>query len=104
MLVRPRGATGKLVAAAVLMTTALRFLVTGLYQLTASGTWKTTAGIVGLVLCALALYAALAMALEEASGATVLPLRRRGTGAASISADLARSSSVEHEAGVRAQL
>jgi succinate-acetate transporter protein len=83
-------ATGKLVAAAVLATTALRFATTGLYQLTAADGWKTTAGIVGLALCALAVYAALAMALEDASRRTVLPLGRRAA--------------IDAEPGVREQL
>jgi succinate-acetate transporter protein len=83
-------ATGKLVAAAVLATTALRFATTGLYQLTAADGWKTTAGIIGLALCALAVYAALAMALEDARQRTVLPLGR-GTG-------------IDGEPGVRQQL
>ena len=105
MLVPAAAATGKLVAAAVLTTTALRFLVTALYQLTGSGGWKTTAGVVGLALCGLALYAALAMALEESHRRTVLPLLRRKTGAGAITAGLGRQvRDVEHEAGVRAQL
>src|SRR3954454_7094479 len=57
---------GKRVAAAVLATAGLRFLLTGLYELTGSGTWEDLAGVVGLVLCALGLYAALAMAAEDA--------------------------------------
>jgi uncharacterized protein len=105
MLVPAAAATGKLVAAGVLATTAVRFLVTALYQLSGSGAWKTTAGIVGLALCALALYAALAMALEESHRRTVLPLLRRKTGAGAMAADLGRQvRDVEHEAGVRAQL
>jgi uncharacterized protein len=83
-------ATGKLVAAAVLATTALRFATTGLYQLTAADGWKTTGGIVGLALCALAVYAALAMALEDASRRTVFPLGRRAD--------------IDAEPGVREQL
>jgi succinate-acetate transporter protein len=105
MLVPAAAATGKLVAAAVLVTTALRFAVTALYQLTGSGTWKTTAGVVGLALCALAVYTALAMALEDSKRRTLLPLLRRQTGADAITAGLGRQvTDVEHEAGVRAQL
>jgi uncharacterized protein len=105
MLVPAAAANGKLVAAAVLVTTALRFGVTALYQLTASGTWKTTAGVIGLALCALAVYTALAMALEESARRTVLPLLRRQTGADAIGAGLGRQvRDIEHEAGVRAQL
>jgi uncharacterized protein len=105
MLVPAAAATGKLVAAAVLTTTALRFLITALYELTGSHAWKTTSGIVGLALCGLAAYTALAMALEESHRRTVLPLLRRKTGADAITADLDRQvQDVEHEAGVRAQL
>ncbi|MFL5818158.1 MAG: GPR1/FUN34/YaaH family transporter [Conexibacter sp.] len=97
--------TGKLVVGAVLGTTALRFAATGLFQLTASGTWEDVAGIVGLVLCALALYAALAMALEDARRATVLPLGRRGAGADALDAGLgAQLQHIEQAAGVRQQL
>jgi uncharacterized protein len=83
-------APGKLVATAVLATTSLRFATIGLYQLTASDDWKATAGAVGLVLCALALYAALAMALEDALGRAVLPLGRRAA--------------IDGEPGIRDQL
>jgi uncharacterized protein len=83
-------APGKLVATAVLATTSLRFATTGLYQLTASDDWKAAAGAVGLVLCALALYAALAMALEDALGRTLLPLGRRAA--------------IDGEPGIRDQL
>lgn len=85
--------SGKLVAMAVLSTTAVRFACTGIYELTASGTWKDIAGIVGLVLLAVAVYAALAIALEEARRRTLLPTGRRGAGR-----------DVVHEPGVRPQL
>jgi succinate-acetate transporter protein len=64
-----------------------------MYELTASQTWKDIAGLVGLALCAVAVYAALAIALEEARRATVLPTGRRGTGR-----------DVEDEPGIRPQL
>ena len=97
--------TGKVVPAAVLLTTAVRFATTGLYELTASGTWKASAGIVGLVLCALALYAALAMALEDAQRQTLLPLGRRRFGAESMTGTLDEQlERIEREAGVREQL
>jgi uncharacterized protein len=67
--------TAKLAAFAVLGTTALRFGATGVYELTGDG--KAMAGIVGLVLCAIALYTALAMALEDALGHATLPIGRR---------------------------
>jgi uncharacterized protein len=85
--------TGKLVAVAVLGTTALRFACTGMYELTVSDTWTDIAGVVGLALCAIAIYAALAIAMEDARRQTVLPTGRRGAGR-----------DVEDEAGIRAQL
>ena len=97
--------TGKLVPALVLATTALRFCVTGMYQLTASDTWMAIAGIVGLVLCALAVYAALALGLEDAKRETVLPLGRRGYGRVAMGGDLdGQLELLEREAGVREQL
>jgi succinate-acetate transporter protein len=97
--------TGKLVPAAVLGTTAVRFWLTGLYELTTSSGWERAAGIVGLVLLALALYAALALALEDARTATVLPLGRRAAGEDALAGGLdAQLAGVEHAAGVRRQL
>ena len=86
-------AGGKLVATAVLGTASVRFACTGLYELTASKTWEDIAGVVGLVLLALGVYAALAIALEEARRATVLPTGRRGAGLG-----------VSEEPGIRPQL
>jgi uncharacterized protein len=98
-------ATGKLVPAAVLGTTAIRFVATGLYQLTAASAWEHTAGIVGLVLLAIALYAALALALEDVRGATILPLGRRGAGEGALAGGLDEQiAGIEHAAGVRRQL
>lgn len=98
-------ATAKLVVAVLLTTTALRFATTGIYQLTGSPTWKDVCAIVGLILCAIALYTALAMALEDARGRTVLPLGRRGAGRESLAGSAVEQlTGVEHEAGVRRQL
>jgi succinate-acetate transporter protein len=95
----------KLVPAAVLGTAGLRFMVTGAYELSAASSWQHIAGIVGLFLCALGIYAALAMALEDARGATVLPLGRRASGDRAIGGDLAAQiAGVASEAGVRNQL
>jgi succinate-acetate transporter protein len=98
-------ATGKLVVTALVLTTALRFATTGVYQLTGSSTWQDVCAIIGLVLCAIALYTAMAMALEDARGRTVLPLGRRGDGRLSLDGDPAdQLTGIEHEAGVRKQL
>jgi succinate-acetate transporter protein len=98
-------AAGKLVPALVLCTTALRFAATGLFQITAADAWEDVAGIIGLVLCGLAVYAAAAMAIEDARGETGLPLARRGAGAASVGGPFAEQlRRIEREAGVRGQL
>ena len=95
----------KLVPAAVLGTAGLRFGVTAIYELTGSSVWKEAAGIVGLVLWGLAIYAALAMALEDSRQRTILPLLRRGTGRAAMDGDTGEQlSNLEREAGVREQL
>ena len=96
---------GKLVAFAVLATTALRFATTGLHQLTGSGVWEDVAGLIGLGLCALAVYAALAMALEDTARETRLPVLRRGAGRAALEGGLDdQLGRIEREAGVREQL
>jgi succinate-acetate transporter protein len=97
--------TGKLVAAAVLFTTSLRFAATGVYELSADNLWREVAGVVGVGLGAIAVYAALAMALEDALRRTVLPVLRRGKGRTSLAAGLGEQLvRIEHEAGVREQL
>jgi len=98
-------AAGKLIASAVLGTAGLRFGITGVYELSALEGWQDLAGVVGLALAALAIYAALAMALEDARRRTVLPLLRRGSGRASMEEGLsAQVDRIEHEAGIREQL
>jgi succinate-acetate transporter protein len=106
MLVPFAAATmGKLVPAAVLGTTALRFAVTGVHQLTGGSGYEQAAGLVGLVLLALALYAALALAVEDARGATLLPIGWHGAGEDALSDGLeAQVAGIEHAGGVRRQL
>lgn len=106
MLVPASGAAGaKLVPAAVLTTAAVRFLVTGVYQLTASAAWKEAAGIVGLVLTVLALYAAWAALLEDVEDVHELPFgRRRRAKQATGEGASAAGTSILREPGVRGQL
>jgi uncharacterized protein len=98
-------AGGKLVPLAVLGTAGLRFALTGIHQLTANATWADVAGYAGLVLCGLGIYAALAMALEDARRKTVLPLMRVGTGREALEDGFeAQLTRIEKEAGIRSQL
>ena len=77
MLVPAAAAGAKLVPATVMTLAGIRFAVTGAYQLTGSAAWKSAAGWVGLLLGIVAVYAALALALESTQKRTVLPLGRR---------------------------
>jgi succinate-acetate transporter protein len=106
MLLPAAGAAlGKLVPAAVLVTTALRFLATGVFHLSASPGWEDAAGVIGLLLCALALYTALALVLEDVQRKPVLPLLRRGAGRDSLEGNLVEQlARLEREAGIREQL
>lgn len=97
--------SSKIVPAAVMALAGTRFIVTGVYGVTASSAWEAVAGWVGVALAALALYAALALELEGGQEKTVLPLGRRGPGRAAMSGEgpLAPQRLIE-EAGVRPQL
>ena len=98
-------ALGKLAAAVVLFLTALRFALTGLYELTASHGIEHAAAVVGLALVAAAAYVAFAMEVENLQRRTVLPLLRRGRGAEAMQTDLAaQARRLDREAGVREQL
>jgi succinate-acetate transporter protein len=105
MLVPAAAATAKLVPATVMALAGLRFLVTGAYELTGSAGWKATAGWVGLLLGLVAVYAALALALESTAGQTVLPLGRRGTARAAVEGTVPLTpGELANEPGVRPQL
>lgn len=98
-------ASAKVVPALVLATAGVRFVLGGLHQLTSREGWEDAAGIVGLALFALALYAALAAELEDAQKRAVLPLGRRGRGAAAVEGSLVdQAKEVASEPGVRQQL
>jgi succinate-acetate transporter protein len=96
---------GKLVPAAVFATAALRFFLGALNQLTGDGGWADAAGIVGLALCALAVYAAYAAELEDAWERPVLSLGRRGRGKRAVEDGLdGQIAGLAQKPGVRAQL
>jgi succinate-acetate transporter protein len=98
-------ATSKLVPALVLSTAGLRFLVTGVYQLTSNEIWEDTAGVIGLILACFAVYAAYAVEFEDVLQRSVLPLGRRGEGEMAMKGTYAHQiGNVTHEPGVRQQL
>src|SRR4051794_24054277 len=95
----------KLVPALVLGTAGLRFMLTGVYEISGSETWEDIAGIVGLVLAALAVYAAYAAEYEDVLGHPVLPLGRRGKGELALDGTFAQQvAELAHKPGVRQQL
>lgn len=105
MAVTAAGAGGKLVAGAVLATTSVRFAATAGYELAGSTGWRIAAGVVGLLLAAVAIYAALALVLEGAYGRSSLPVFRRGRGQTAVTGDTAEHlKAAEGEPGVREQL
>ena len=95
----------KVLAGLVMALTSVRFYLTGAYELSSGTGWKDAAGVVGLLLAAVALYAGLAFELEDNRRATLLPTLRRGAGRTALAGSLADEvSGVQHEAGVRRTL
>ncbi len=105
LLIPAAAATGKVAAALAFALAAARFALTGVYEYHGGTVWEHASGWLGLALCAVALYNALAFELEDVHHRTVLPVLRRGSGRLAISADAAvQTQDVEQEAGVRKQL
>ena len=95
----------KPVTVLVLGTSLVRFAVTGVAQLTGSAGWETAAGVLGLALGAVALYAAMAFELEDVHQRSVLPLGRTGPAHHAMEGGMREQlSGIENEAGVRQQL
>ena len=98
-------AAGKLVPCLVLATAGLRFVVTGVYEISGSDTWEHAAGVIGLILALLAIYAAYAAEYEDVLRRSLLPLGRRGKGRQAIEGTyLQQVAELAHEPGVRQQL
>lgn len=105
LLVPAVAARTKLVPAAVITLSAVRFAVTGTAHLTAAPTWLHAAGWVGLALAALSWYAALALEIEASDSRTVLPLGRLGHSWQALDGDLAdQEATLAAEPGVRREL
>jgi uncharacterized protein len=99
------GIASKPLASLVMAGASLRFYLTAAYELSAGTGWKYAAAAGGLVLAALAVYAALAFELEDSWLRTVLPTFRRGQGRQALSGSMAGElAQLYHEAGVRRQL
>ena len=98
-------ASGKVLASMVMALTALRFYLTGAFELSSGPAWQTATAVTGLVLAVAALYAGLAFELEDSAKSTVLPMLRRRQAETAITGDMAGEvRGIEHEAGVRRKL
>jgi uncharacterized protein len=97
---------GSPLTTAALGLASIRFVLTGITAMTASPGLKTATGIVGLIVAAVAFYAALALELEDNSiEDTLLPTFKWGESAQALTAPLdTQVEELEHEAGVRKNL
>lgn len=88
--------------ALVFTLTAARFVVSGIYQLGGTETWRHASGIIGLIVLGAAGYCVLAFELEGQQHRPILPTFRRGRGRAAVMGEPpARIDGVTAEAGVR---
>ncbi|MGB8961133.1 MAG: GPR1/FUN34/YaaH family transporter [Pseudonocardiaceae bacterium] len=95
----------KAVASLVLFLAAVRFAISGGYELTASPGWRYAAGVCGIVVAGLALYAALASEVDSATRRSLLPMLRPAQGRRAVSGRLTdQVTTLGREAGVRQQL
>jgi len=95
----------KVVAAVLLALAAVRFAITGGYELTSAPGWQYASGICGVVVAGLALYAALAAEVDSATRRNLLPLLRPESGQRAVSGRLTdQTQTLPREAGVRQQL
>jgi uncharacterized protein len=96
---------GKPLIATLLILSAARAAVAGIYEFTGDTGWETIGGVIAFVLSGLALYGGLAFLLEEIRGREVLPVFRRGEAEAAVEGGLAEQlSRIQQETGVRSQL
>lgn len=95
----------KVVPAIVMLTTAIRWYLTAGYRIGGGSAWKDAAGYAGLILAALALYAAYSLETEDIRRRTVLPTLRHGRGREVMRGDLpTQVEKIANEAGIREQL
>lgn len=105
LLVPAAAARTKAVPALVILTSAIRFAVTGIAYLDGGRAWMHSAGWVGIALAVLSGYAALALELEASESRTVLPLGRTGASRSALDGRWAdQTARVATEPGVRQQL
>jgi uncharacterized protein len=95
---------GKPFFTVLLLASATRQILSGMYQIGGSHELDKIAGGFGLALAALAMYGGTALALEDARRRDVLPLFRRGGADEAFRGFEAQLARLESEAGIRQQL
>ena len=99
------GLQGKPLVSAIILLAAARFTLNGLFELTTSPWTQVASGAVGCLVFLCALYAGLALGLEDVKHRPVLPFGRRGEALQAMKGDLSEQiGPIEREAGVRKQL
>jgi hypothetical protein len=105
VLSAPAQAIGKPLAAFVYALAGARFVISGIYELSAVSGWQDASGAVGLAVVVAAAYTVVALELEDAKDTPLLPTFRRGRGRSALVAPAPEQvDGLPHEAGVRAQL
>lgn len=87
--------------AVLFFAAAVRFALTGIYHLSSDRGFQKAAGVIGLVLFAVALYAVLAFELEDQRKALLPTFRRKSAAVALSGADGEATGDLAREAGVR---
>jgi succinate-acetate transporter protein len=105
LLIPSAAGVSKVAAGGLMALTAVRFGFTGAYELTASATWKTVAGAVGIALAVAAFYSAFALELEGTRRRTILPVGRSGLArAAAHGEEVFDPAELSREPGIRPRL
>lgn len=96
---------GSLLSAAVVTTTLVRFVLTGISGFAHRAGWVDASGWMGIVVAATALYGALAIELEGTTQSPLLPTFRVRYAKTAVTGTLEEQvQSLENEAGVRSPL
>jgi uncharacterized protein len=96
---------GKPLIGVILLLSAARAILGGVYELTADKSWETIGGALAFVISGLALYGGIAFLLEDIRGSAVLPVFRRGEARDAIEGGMAEQlARLENETGIRSQL
>jgi succinate-acetate transporter protein len=95
-------AVAKPLPAGLFLIVAARFALGGVYELGGPDFWRDAAGVIGLLITAVAAYSVLAFELEGQRHAPVLPTFRRGRGHQATTAGIIEQiEEIANEPGVR---